>query len=105
MTQQNSYGFTLIELMIVVAIIGILAAVAIPRFVQTTEDAKIKACTSNVANLDAQWETKKIQSGSYGTLAALLADVTYFPKGAPVCPLGDAYVDGNTDNRVDAHTH
>jgi len=102
---HNKNGFTLIEIMIVVAIIGILAAVAIPRFVQSTNDAKIKADNANIANINAQWEAKYIQTGSYGTLSALLADTAYFPDGAPVCPFGTAYADADGDNRVDAHSH
>lgn len=102
---MNRKGFTLIEIMIVIAIIGILAAIAIPRYVQSTNDAKTKVCSANIANMNAQWESKYIKTGSYGTLAALTADTAYFPDGAPTCPYGTAYADANADNRVDAHIH
>ena len=102
--KQND-GFTLVEIMIVVVIIGILAAVAIPRFVQTSNDAKTKSCAATIANINAQWETKFIKTGNYGTLPELTGDTEYFPDGAPTCAHNTPYADANGDNRVDAHTH
>lgn len=54
MTKSVNQGFTLIELMIVVAIIGILAAIAIPQFSEYTKKAENKAAQVDVRNILTQ---------------------------------------------------
>ncbi len=58
-------GFTLIELMIVVVIIGILAAIAIPKFQDVTESAEKATCVSNMRNIITALNMYHAENGEY----------------------------------------
>ncbi len=85
-------GFTLIELMIVVAIVGILAAIAIPNFIGMQKRAKTTEAKSNLGELWTLQEAYRAENDTYvapsGTLAAGTYDGTngwaelgFYPKG------------------------
>ena len=60
--RRNS-GFTLVEILIVVIILGILAAIVIPQFTQASSDAKMSSVVSDLQTLRSQIELYKIQHG------------------------------------------
>src|SRR3954470_8253177 len=61
MTRQNRKGFTLIEILIVVIILGILAAIVIPQFTNASKEAKQSALVSTVQTLRSQVSLFKLQ--------------------------------------------
>jgi general secretion pathway protein G len=60
MTQKNT-GFTLVEILIVVIILGILAAIVIPQFTEASNDARVSAVVSDLQTVRSQIELFKVQ--------------------------------------------
>ena len=103
---KNKRGFTLVELMVVVLILGALAFIAIPRIGQSSTRAKINACETNVDLLNSQIELYYAQTGSWpSALSDITSDANYFPDGVPVCPFEDSYVYNTSSHRVANHSH
>jgi len=99
-------GFTLVELMIVVLILGALAAIAIPRIMGGAQTARISACSTNIDMMNSQIELYYANEGSWPTqLTDVTSDPNYFPEGTPVCPFSTTYTYNSTTNRVNAHSH
>src|SRR6266478_6657117 len=65
--RSRTQAFTLIEIMVVVVILGILAATIIPQFVGTTHDAKVSAAKSHIAELESALERFNVHLDRYPT--------------------------------------
>jgi prepilin-type N-terminal cleavage/methylation domain-containing protein len=93
--QTKNGAFTLVEIMIVVLIIGILMAIAVPNFIRARDTSRRNICIANLKQLDSAKEQWAMEHKATFGATILMSDIGgSFMKGpvtGPVCPGGGVY--------------
>ncbi len=96
-------GFTLVEIMIVVALIGFLAAIAVPNFVAARQTAQRNACIANLKQIEGAMVLYALDGN--GTAAAVGDLVPTYLNSTPSCPAGGTYDISGTRPTCDEAGH
>lgn len=101
-------AFSIIELLAVVTLIGILAAVIVPRVTSRVGEVDRRACCMHQAEIELQAQLWRRNQGAFpaASLSDLGGKIAYFPDGVPTCPVdGTPYTIDTTTGMVSGHTH
>jgi prepilin-type N-terminal cleavage/methylation domain-containing protein len=86
MATSSKSGFTLVELMLVVGLVGLLAAITIPSFVLARAQSQAKACINNLRQIDDAAQEWALDNRQAPAATVSFPDVQPYLKGAVICP-------------------
>ena len=102
-SQNRKAGFTLVEIMIVVAIIGMLAAIAVPNFIKARQSAQKASCQSQLKQIQGckvAWALEMRKKGTDTLSGSWDAIVPSYIAHQPFCPAGGTYTLGAVAENV-----
>jgi prepilin-type N-terminal cleavage/methylation domain-containing protein len=85
---SRSLGFTLVEIMIVVGIIGLLAAIAIPNFAHARTESAKHACINNLRQIDGAVQEWAVEQKQAPSAIPDFTDISPYLKNVVICPAG-----------------
>lgn len=102
-SRRRRHAFSLMELLAVVTILGIIAAIIVPRVTTSSDTAKAKVNAHNKGTINSAIERYYIETGSWPSTNLSELDVAaYFPDGIPTNPIDNsAYAMNATTHRID----
>lgn len=102
-SRHRRHAFSLMELLAVVTILGIIAAIIVPRVTTSSDTAKAKVHAHNKGTINAAIERYYIEAGSWPSASLTELDVpAYFPDGIPTNPIDNSvYTMNTTTHRLD----
>jgi|ERR1017187_6189343 prepilin-type N-terminal cleavage/methylation domain-containing protein len=86
-TEKSSHAaFTMIELMIVVSVIGLLAAISVPNFVRARTQSQTNACINNLRQIDDASQEWALDNHKAADASVMFTDIHSYLKNAIICP-------------------
>jgi general secretion pathway protein G len=117
--KRKEYGFTLIEIMVVVVILGILGALVVPNLVGRPDEARVTAARSDIQQIGNALDLYRMDNGHYPStdqgLEALVSKPSGYPeprrwnadgylKRVPIDPWGDKYLYFNEERNAEVYS-
>ncbi|MFT7686679.1 MAG: general secretion pathway protein G [Candidatus Azotimanducaceae bacterium] len=117
---QKNAGFTLIEIMVVVVILGILGALIVPNLISRPDEARVQAALSDIAQVGTALDLYRLDNGNYPStdqgLEALVSEPSGFPearrwnqdgylKSVPKDPWGEIYLYFSEDRNYEVYSY
>jgi prepilin-type N-terminal cleavage/methylation domain-containing protein len=91
---KSERGFTLLEIMIVVAIMGFLAAIAVPSGMRAAQQSRKTMCINNLRLIRDSMETWALTTNAQTGDPAVVVEVNEYLKEPPACPMSGTYTYG-----------